>query len=88
MKFVANTVREQQQHKVYVRTPNMKKTHYHATIDDPDSGPSLKKEFLEGILNQEADYVAGRIQSKPLEQVERELGLDDDGEQADEATNP
>jgi hypothetical protein len=45
---------------------------------DPDAGLELKASLVEELLKQEQAYKAGRLQGKPLEQVARELGLDDD----------
>ncbi len=45
---------------------------------DPDAGRKLKESFVDELLKQEAEYKAGRTKGKPLEQVARELGLEDD----------
>lgn len=45
---------------------------------DPDEGLTLKKEFVESLLKQEAAYKAGKWKGKSLEQVAQELGLDED----------
>ncbi len=45
---------------------------------DPDAGRKLKKDFVDELLKQEADYKAGRIKAKSLARVERELRLADD----------
>ena len=44
---------------------------------DPDEGLSLKPGVIEELLQMEADYAAGRLKVKSLEQVKRELGLTD-----------
>jgi|GEM_PF-875966 hypothetical protein len=51
--------------------------HYDPTRD-PDAGLELKESFVEALLQQEQAYKAGKMQGKPLAQVARELGLDED----------
>lgn len=45
---------------------------------DPDAGLELKASFIEELLKQEQAYKASGAKGKPLDQVARELGLDDD----------
>ncbi len=49
-----------------------------APADDPDEGLTLRADFRAELLQQEADYKAGKLKGKSLEQVAAELGLDDD----------
>ncbi len=50
--------------------------HYDSTRD-PDAERPLKKSFVDELLEQEADYKAGRGSGKSLEEIARELGLED-----------
>ena len=42
---------------------------------DPDAGLTVKRELLDELFKEEADYKAGRIKGQSWEQVKRELGL-------------
>jgi hypothetical protein len=44
---------------------------------DPDEGRRLKPGVMEELLQMEADYAAGRLETKSWEQVKRDLGLTD-----------
>jgi hypothetical protein len=43
---------------------------------DPDKGLQLRADLRARLEQERADYDAGRLRGKPLEQVERELGLE------------
>ena len=44
---------------------------------DPDEGQQLRPEVIEELVQMEADYAAGRLHTKPWEEVKRDLGLTD-----------
>ena len=45
---------------------------------DPDAGLVVKKELLDELLKEEAEFKSGRVKAKPWDQVKHELGLDRD----------
>jgi len=45
---------------------------------DPDAGLNVRDDVRAELLQMQADYEAGRLAVKPLDQVVRELGLGDD----------
>lgn len=45
---------------------------------DPDAGLNVRQDLREALLKQEQEYKQGQSKGKPLEQVARELGLEDD----------